>query len=219
MKTIPISNLIVRCSSLHKIMTKSRVKGALSETAKSYVHDQAKEIFYGIGSKIEGKYLDKGIRNENMAIKMVNDVRFMDYRKNDIRQTNEWLTGECDIEGDNTIIDVKCSWSFDTFPAFDYEAEKMLKKSGYDWQVRGYMLLYNKPEAEVVWCMTSTPDDLLSPWDDTNVHKVDHIDPELRMTGVKVKRDKEIEKQMFAQYELANQYFKECLLELKKKNK
>lgn len=213
------NNLLVRCSSLHKIMTKSRTKGALSETAKSYVHDQVKEVFYGIRTNIEGKFLDKGIRNENLAIKMVNDVRFMDYRKNEIRKTNSWLTGECDIEGDNTIIDVKCSWSFDTFPAFDNEAEKMIKKSGYDYQVRGYMLLYNKPEAEVIWCMTSTPDDLLSSWDNTEIHKVDHIAPELRMTGAKIKRDTEIEKEMLIQYELANTYFKECLAELENKNK
>tara|TARA_Y100000385_G_scaffold243838_1_gene261556 strand:- start:287 stop:943 length:657 start_codon:yes stop_codon:yes gene_type:complete len=213
------NNLIVRCSSLHKIMTKSRTKGALSETAKSYVHEQVKEVFYGIRTKIEGKFLDKGIRNEDKAIEMVNDVRFMDYRKNKIRKTNEWLTGECDIEGDNTIIDVKCSWSFDTFPAFNSEAEKMLKKSGYDYQVRGYMMLYNKPEAEVIWCMTSTPDDLLSTWDNKEIHKVDHIEPELRITGAKIKRDKDIEKQMLIQYELANTYFKECLTELENKNK
>jgi hypothetical protein len=201
-------------------MTKGRSKtDPLSETAKSYIQDQAKEVFYGIESKLEGKFLEKGIRNEPIAIEMVNQVRFMDYRKNEIRKTNEWLTGECDIEGDERIIDVKCSWSFDSFPAFENEAVKMLKKSGYDWQMRGYMMLYDKPLAEVVWCMTSTPDDLLTAWDDKSVHKVDHIDVEYRLTSVKVFRDLEVEKQMKTQYDLANSYFKNCLAELKKKNK
>ena len=67
--------------------------------------------------------------------------------------------------------------------------------------------------------MTSTPDDLLSSWDNKEIHKVDHIAPELRMTGAKIKRDPEIEKEMVVQYELANTYFKDCLAELENKNK
>tara|TARA_R110000764_G_scaffold36200_3_gene80905 strand:+ start:7637 stop:8290 length:654 start_codon:yes stop_codon:yes gene_type:complete len=212
-------NLIVRCSSLSKIMTKAKVKGALSETAKTYCQDQAKELFYGIRYKIESKYLDKGTRNEDLAIDMLNTVRFKEYKKNEVRKSNEWLTGECDINTKDTIIDVKCSWSFDTFPAFDIEAVKMLKKSGYEWQVRGYMMLYDKPFAEVVWCMTTTPDDLLSKWDDKSTHKVDHIEPQYRLTGVKIERSSEIEDQMLEHYRIANEYFKQCLDNLKNKNK
>ena len=216
----PISNLIVRCSSLHKIMGRGKSKSeALSETAKTYIKEQAKESFYGIQSKISGKFLDKGIRNEDLAIEMVNQCRFREFKKNEIRKTISWLTGECDIEdnAEDKIIDVKCSWSFDSFPAFESEALKMLKKSGYDWQVRGYMYLYDKSYAEVIWAMTSTPDDLLTPYDDLKVHKVDHIDMEYRLTGVLVERDPELEEKMLVQYDHANKYYKECIKELKSK--
>ena len=93
----------------------------------------------------------------------------------------------------------------------------MLKKSGYDWQVRGYMYLYDKSYAEVIWAMTSTPDDLLTPYDDLKVHKVDHIDMEYRLTGVLVERDPELEEKMLVQYDHANKYYKECIKELKSK--
>ena len=215
-----MSKLIVRCSELSKLMTSPRSKSEiLSETTKSYVQEKAKEAFYGIVNKIEGKPLEKGIRNEPLAIEMLNQVRFMDYRKHEGRITIEWLTGECDILTEEPIIDVKNSWSFDTFPAFVEEAEKMVKKSGYDWQMRGYCLLYDRPYAEVIYCLTSTPDDLLSAWDDPSVHKVDHIDPEYRITAVRVNREADLEKKMYEQWKIANEYYAECIKELKTKNK
>ena len=216
---IPTSNLIVRCSSLSKLMTSSRSKSdPLSETCKSYVMEQAKEQFYGIISSPDTKFFKKGHMNENLGIEMVNTQRFTMYKKNEIRLNNGWLTGECDVNTGSGIIDIKCSWSFDSFPAFVSEAEKIAKKSGYDWQMRGYMMLYDLPKAEVIWCMTSTPDSLLSPYDDKSVHKVDHIDPDLRMTSFHIERDLEIEKQMKERYDVANVYYKECIKELKNKN-
>lgn len=221
METIKIvNNLMIRCSSLHKIMTKSRSKSSpLSETTKTYVQEQAKENFYGIRVKLESKYFDKGNRNENLAIEMVNQIRFKEYTKNEVRKTESWLTGECDVEAKDSIIDVKCSWSFDSFPCYESEALKIMKRSGYDWQVRGYMYLYDKPTAEVIWCMTSTPSDLMTAYDDPAIHKVDHIDPERRMTAVKVDRDPALEELMITQYNLANEYYKQCILELQNKNK
>ena len=194
-------NLIVRCSALSKIMTKSRSKSSpLSETAKTFVMEKAKEDFYGIRPNISNKFTEKGLRNEDLGIEMVNQARFMDFRKNTERISTDWLTGECDINGDERIIDIKCSWSFDTFPAFQEEAEKAVKKSGYDWQLRGYMMLYNKPMGEVIYCLTSTPADLLSSYDDVTLHDVEHIDIQSRMTSVKIERDEVKESEILMQY-------------------
>ena len=213
-------NLIVRCSSLSKIMTKSRSKSSpLSETAKTYVMDNAKEDFYGIRPNISNKFTEKGIKNEDLGIEMVNQARFMNYKKNEERISTDWLTGECDINGKDTIIDIKCSWSFETFPVFQEEGDKSVKKSGYDWQLRGYMLLYNKPFGEIVYCLTSTPADLLSPWDDKDFHNVEHIDIPSRMTSVKIERDAGKEEEIRQQYLLANEYYQECMAELNNKSK
>ena len=211
-------NLIVRCSALSKIMTKSRSKSSpLSETAKTFVMEKAKEDFYGIRPNISNKFTEKGIRNEDLGIEMVNQSRFMEFKKNTERISTDWLTGECDINTGDKIIDIKCSWSFDTFPAFQEEADKAVKKSGYDWQLRGYMMLYNRPLGEVIYCLTTTPPDLLSPYDDIDLHDVEHIDINNRMTSVKVQRDEVKESEILMQYKIANEYYKECMAELETK--
>ena len=210
--------LKVRCSELSNIMTKGRSKAdPLGETAKSYIQEKAKNDFYGIFPTLENKYLTKGRLNEQIGIDLINQVRFMDFIKNTERIDNGWLTGECDVIAEDRIIDIKCSWSFETFPAYEDEAQKSVKKSGYDWQVRGYMMLYNKDLAEVIYCLTSTPD-ILCMYDDINLHKVDHIEAEKRITAVRIERDLEIEEEIKKQYEIANLYYKECLAELTTKN-
>lgn len=211
--------LKVRCSELSQLMTKGRSKAEpLGETAKSYIQEKAKCDFYGITPTIENKYLTKGIMNEKIGIDLINQVRFMDFIKNTERIDLGWLTGECDINATDRIIDVKCSWSFDTFPAYEEEAQKSVKKSGYDWQMRGYMMLFNKDLAEVIYCLTSTPDELLTQWDNFNLHKVDHIEAEKRITAVRIERDLTIEEEIKKQYEIANAYYKECMAELTTKN-
>jgi hypothetical protein len=80
------------------------------------------------------------------------------------------------------------------------------------------MMLYNKEVAEVIYCLTSTPDSLLSAWDDLTMHKVDHIEAEKRITAVRVQRDLEIEEQIKEQYKIGNEYYKECINELLTKN-
>ncbi len=215
-----MENLIVRCSELHRLMTKSRTKSnPLGDTCKTYVMEKAKENHYGIRPNFSNKYTEKGLMNENKGIDLVNMVRFMDFKKNSKRLTNDYITGECDINGDDRIIDIKCSWSFDTFPCFKEEAFKQVKKSGYDWQMVGYMWLYNKQKAEVIYCLTSTPVELLGYNDEPLLHNVDHIDPADRLTSVTVERNLELEEQIIEKYEMANTYFKECLAELNNKHK
>tara|TARA_R110001592_G_scaffold302341_1_gene574261 strand:+ start:216 stop:869 length:654 start_codon:yes stop_codon:yes gene_type:complete len=213
-------NLIVRCSALSKLMTKGRGKSSpLGETTKSFVMEKAKEDFYGIRPNFSNKFTEKGLRNEDLGIEMVNQARFMDFKKNEERISTSWLTGECDINAEDRIIDIKCSWSFDTFPAFQEEADKSVKKSGYDWQLRGYMMLYNKPFGEVVYCLTTTPPDLLTAYDNTDLHDVEHIDISKRMTSVRVERDEVKESEILMQYKIANEYYKECMAELENKSK
>ena len=80
------------------------------------------------------------------------------------------------------------------------------------------MMIYKKDLAEVIYCLTSTPDSLLTQWDDLTMHKVDHIEAEKRITAVRVERDLELEEEIKKQYGIANTYYKECLAELQTKN-
>ena len=204
-----------RASQLGKLMTSSRTKGeALGQTAKSYIIQKAKEDFFEYKTELNNKYVLKGIHQEQNSIDLLNAVRFESYKKNEKREENEWLTGCCDIITENLIIDIKSSWSLETFPATSYELKDL---SDYEWQGRAYMWLYDMPTFELCYVMVSTADDILSDYDSYAIHKVDHIDPAKRITSIRFERDKELEIQMAEKLIAATEFYKEVLNQLKNK--
>jgi hypothetical protein len=184
----------------------------LSETAKSYLKEIAKQDFYGYESYLDNKYVQKGIEVENESIELYNSVFFTSYEKNIERKNNDFLTGEADIVGDNVIIDIKSSWSLDTFPA----TEKDINLKDYEMQLRGYMMLYDKEHAEISYCMVSTPN--LPAWENKQIHEVDHIDPRYRVTTIQIKRDLEIEKEIEEKCKHAIQFYSNYTKKLECKN-
>ena len=197
-----------------KLMTTSRSKtDVLSQTAKSYINQIAKEDFFGYTSPLVNRYLEKGTNQELESIQLLNAVRFEDFKKNDVRQTNDFMTGECDIVTVSSIIDIKTSWSLDTFP----ELPEDIDAKDYEWQGRAYMYLYDKPEFELVYCMVSTWDEFLTQYDDKTLHKVDHIDPAKRITSIFFERDMELEQQMIERCQLATEYYIERITKLNNK--
>jgi len=204
-----------RASSLGKLMTSSRTKGeALSQTAKSYIIQKAKEDFFEYRSELNSKYITKGLAQEQDSINLLNLVRLEDYKKNEDRVENEWLSGCCDIITDTSIIDIKTSWSLDTFPATSYELKDL---SDYEWQGRAYMWLYDMPSFELCYVMVSTAPELLGEYENGALHYVEHIAPEKRITSITFERDKEIEIQMAERLILATEFYNEVLTQLKNK--
>ena len=205
--------MIFRCSSLAKLMTNPRNKSeSLSETAKSYIKQLAKENFYGYTSKIETKQMRKGTEYEMESIALVNSVWFgSNFVKNQLRETQGYLSGHPDIITDDSIIDIKTSWSLETFPALAEDADS------YEWQVRGYMHLFNKPRAFVIFCMIDTDDDLLSDWDNRDIHKVSHIDPTKRITVVQYDRDDLLEELMLSRLRDASEFYSQYMQQLNNK--
>jgi hypothetical protein len=204
-----------RASQLGKLMTSSRTKGeALSQTAKSYIIQKAKEDFFEYRSELNNKYLTKGLAQEQDSINLLNLVRLEDYKKNEERVENEWLTGCCDIITDTSIIDIKTSWSLDTFPATTYELKDL---SDYEWQGRAYMWLYDMPSFELCYVMVTTAPEIMGEYENGALHYVDHIAPEKRITSIKFERDKEIEIQMAERLILATEFYKEVINQLESK--
>lgn len=205
--------MIFRCSSLAKLMTNPRNKSeSLSETAKSYIKQLAKENFYGYSSKIETKQMRKGTEYEMESIALVNSVWFgSNFVKNQLRETQGYLSGHPDIITDDSIIEIKTSWSLETFPALPEDADS------YEWQVRGYMHLFNKPRAFVIFCMIDTDDELLSDWDNRDIHKVSHIDPTKRITVVQYERDGVLEELMLSRLRDASEYYSQYMQQLNNK--
>lgn len=197
----------MRPSSLGLIMTEPKAKTeTLSVGAKTYIKSCAKEFVYGFTENVTCKYMEKGNLVENESIALYNRVFGTSHVKNTVRIENDYLTGECDINAPDEIIDIKSSWSLGTFPAFSEDA----KKSDYEWQVRAYMILYNKHKAKVAHCMVSTPEHLVK-YEQFDMHFVDGIEERLRVTVVNYERDLELDKKIEEKCKAAQIYFKEMV--------
>jgi hypothetical protein len=185
----------------------------LSETTKSYIRAVAKQDFYGYNVELNNKYINKGIMQENDSIALLNTVNFTNYSKNTERLNNEWLTGEADIVLDDRIIDVKTSWSLETFPA---TLEEAVNKD-YEWQLRAYLFLYDKQYASLVYCMVTTHPSLLNEWENLSLHQVDHIDASKRITTLSFERDLELEEEIKVRLHYCTEYYVKYINQLNNK--
>lgn len=175
---------------------------SLSAGAKTYLKTLAKEFLFGYHKVVDTKYMDKGLALEDTAIQFLNNQRFKNYRKNTERRLSEFLTGECDIfEPGVKTIDIKVSWSLDTFPLLSEDAHDSL----YEWQGRAYMKLWDVPEHEVVHVMLDTPDELIK-WEQRELHEVARIDPAMRITSITYRRDMELERRLDDKCRVARAY-------------
>lgn len=174
---------------------------SLSAGAKTYCEEIAGEFVYGYESVVTGKYLEKGLLVEPDALELFNIVNFTEYEKNTERRTNEWITGECDVQATGKIVDLKSSWSLETFPKTAAKGRDV----DYEWQGRAYMMLWDEPRFDIAYCMVNTPEHLIG-YEDPTLHSVDHINPALRVTCVPYVRDLALEDLIKIKCEAANRY-------------
>lgn len=205
---------LFRASGLSRIMTEPKSKSeTLSVGAKTEITRIAKEMIYGFRSSFGSKETEKGTLVEQASIDLLNSVLFTSYEKNTERKTNAWLSGECDIDTGRKIIDIKSPWSLSTFPLRAADAED----KGYEWQARAYMMLWGRNEAEIAYCMVDTPEHLIG-YEDPEIHHVSHIDEALRVTRVKITRDKALEAKIIEKVEAANAYLYQLIWEVNKEH-
>lgn len=191
-----------------KAMVEEFWSRGLSNGAKTALTTFAKEIIYRYHKSVDSKEMDKGIQCEQDSIDLYNRVFFTRHTKHAGRVENDILSGECDIwiPGEATK-DIKTSWSLDTFPALSSDCHDAM----YEWQGRAYMQLYDVPQHEVAFCLVSTPDDLIPRWEQTDLHKVDHIDPAMRVTRIVYKRCPVLEQKMITKCKAAQAYLTELV--------
>lgn len=175
----------------------------LSVGAKTYLKSLAKQIVYGVRFEVDTKHMRKGIACEQQAIDMLNSLLFKRYVKNTLRLETDLLSGEADIlpPGENYGRDIKVSWSLETFPCVKEDAHDPL----YEWQMRGYMHLYDRDEWHVAYLMLDTPEELCR-YEPSEIHQVSHIPPTLRHTSITYKRDLELERKMLIKCRRAQEY-------------
>jgi hypothetical protein len=206
-------SILFRASALSAIMTDGKGKDELSVGAKTYVTKLAKEFVYGYDERATSKYMDKGLAVEDESIDLYNAVHLSSHAKNTERRNNDWITGEADIVADDRIIDIKSSWCLTTFPVLADQG----RDTGYEWQLRAYMMLWDKPRADIAYCLVSTPDDLIG-YESKQLHKVDHINRELRVTIVPYKRDVALEDKIKIKVEAARVYYDQVIQEISKQH-
>lgn len=199
-----------RASAISKIMTEAKTKDEpLSVGAKTELEKIAKEFVYGYTTEISSKYTDKGLQVEPQSLELYNSVFFTDYTKNTERKSNDWVTGECDIFTGDKIIDLKSSWSLETFPATAAAG----RDKDYEWQGRTYMWLWDVDQFEIAYCMVSTPQELIG-YEREEIHYVEHINPLLRVTRVPYTRDKALEARIKFKVESANAYLETLIKQI-----
>jgi hypothetical protein len=203
--------VLFRCSSLGKIMTEPKSKSeVLSVGAKTYIRSLVAQEIFGVDFEVTSKEMNKGIECEGDAIQLLNRVRGLDLAKNTERKSNGFVTGEADLfdAPKRCGHDLKVSWSIATFPLLATDAEDKL----YEWQMRGYMWLWDADEWEVNYCLLSTPEHLMR-YELPSLHFVDHIPEHLRLTTWTVKRDKSIEETMAEKVTHARAYYAQVMEE------
>lgn len=150
---------------------------------------------------------EKGKRCENESIELYNEVNDTFHVKNCIRNYIGLLTGECDIldKKESLVIDIKTAYSKKTYPL-------ILKMSKlYEWQLRSYMHLYDVNQAELAYCLVSTPEDLIGKKDPEHWHIVDDVPNNLRVSKLRIDRDLEKEQQLLNRLDLASKYIQESV--------
>jgi hypothetical protein len=218
----------IRCSQLGKIMTAPRSKSeVLSQTAKTYVEELAKEHLFGIKKVFKSRYTDKGNEVEEKAIELTEDVLGFEFlTKNEDYYQNDYIKGTPDIITTSLVIDVKSSWSGDTFPFFESE----LPNKDYYYQVMGYMWLTGKKNALISYCLINTPDEIVNdeirrtawgkyeiePSEETirdvmALHSFDHIPKERRVKAFHVEYNEGVVNEMKTRIEHCRTYFNELI--------
>jgi len=148
----------IRASASGKLMTKPRSKSeVLSKTTKSYLEEWTKEQIYGVRKNIQSKYLTKGNQVEDDAIMYASTEKgWLFAEKNEEYFEDDYFCGTPDLILENKIIDIKSSWDCFSFPLF-YNA---IPNKDYYYQLQTYMHLTGKRDAQLVYVLMNTPEEL-----------------------------------------------------------
>ena len=184
MKQLP--NFKIRASASGQLMTNARSKTAsLSETTKTYVQDWLKEHIYGVRKEISNKYLNKGLILEDTAIDKA--IEWLDLPmtlKNETFYEDDFFCGTPDLIVNDTVLDIKCSWSAFTFPLFENE----IPTKNYYYQLQVYMQLLGLKKAKLVYVLLNTPEELTY----EEKHNYDNLDKKYRIKTFGVEYNEEV---------------------------
>ena len=184
---------------------------SLSAGGKTHVRKLVREAIYGYEpGEIETRPILKGRAVESDCIAMLARLTGRPLVKNSERRNNGTISGECDIwdEPLRHGRDIKAPYSMESMPivlADCYDA-------GYEWQMRGYMMLWDAETWSVDYTLVSTPEELVG-FEPPQLHFVDHIPERHRWTTWTVERDRALESLIADKVAAARRYYREVVYE------
>ncbi len=154
-------NWLIRASQIGDIMTNDRSGKQMGETAKKTILEAVLFNKYGIEPKeISSKFIEKGNINEKPNIilaKRVLNWADVDPDKMKPRLFNDYVTGETDVLSETVLADIKTSWDASTFPWLAVDCPNKT----YYYQMQVYCWLTGRDEAELVYVLSNTPENLI----------------------------------------------------------
>lgn len=184
---------------------------SLSAGGKTHVRELLREALYGFEpADIETRPILKGRQVEGACIDMLARLAGRPLVKNTERRTNGLISGECDVfdAGLRHGRDVKAPYSMATMPIVLADCYD----SGYEWQMQGYMVLWDAEAWSVDYLLVSTPEDLIG-YEPPHLHYVDHIPERHRWTTWLVQRDRALESLIEDKVLAARRYYRQALNE------
>ena len=174
---------------------------SLSAGAKTLVKEMVRKQKHNAPSKFSGsKETRKGHLVEEDAITFLMQQEFISAQKNEIRFTNNWITGEPDIITNDCIYDTKCPYTYWSMPYFEDEIQEKALDAGYDWQQLGYMWLLREnndydpkiiDKAKLKYILMPTPSECFGKYDDDYLHVdfVNEMNPNDRISTYQIDYD------------------------------
>jgi hypothetical protein len=199
-----------RSDSEKALLAEAR-RNSLSAGGKTHVRELLREAVYGFEpADIETRPIQKGRQVEGACIEMLARLTGRPLVKNTERRSSGLITGECDI-WDAFMShgrDIKAPYSMATMPIILADCYD----SGYEWQMRGYSILWDAERWSVDYVLVSTPEELIG-YEPPSLHYVDHIPEHLRWTTWTVQRDRGLESLITDKVLAARRYFRKALNE------
>ena len=137
-----------------KELIHKRNNPVLPQGAKTYCKDWIKSKVFNRSKNYQNKYTDKGHIMEDEGIDFIADhLKYGMLFKNEDDFEDLHMRGTPDVILKHHIIDVKNSWSWETFPLL----EEDVPNDDYYWQAQVYMNLCNKDSYKLIYVLLNTP--------------------------------------------------------------
>lgn len=144
-------------SLLLELIAKRDAEDVLPQTAKSYLDETFRDLFWKRKRHLSNKYIEKGLMTEQdiLHLASVRDNEF--YTKNEIQAENEFICGSWDNFQNGIVRDTKSNYDLETFDKAESTMLYEWQLRGYSWLIKDYFFLDELPQGELIYGLVNSP--------------------------------------------------------------